>query len=110
MNRLWKFLPALVATIGLAIGAQRALAVEGATGAASQAAVAEAAPETASIPIELPEAPAQPSPDELVGGFHGFFIFLGIVLFVGIVAGAIAHGSHHDWYDDCEDDWHHCHH
>lgn len=68
---------------------------------------ADAAP-AASIPIELPEAPATPSPAELVGGWHGIvflFIFL-VVLTAAIVLALEATHAHHFWHD-CEHCYHH---
>ena len=116
MQTVWRtilrFVPALVAALGLGLG-PTAWAGERATAAA---AAAEASIDAeASIPIELPEGPAEPRPEELVGGYHGWVIFWGIVVFVAVVvavADAAYHSHHHHHVWDgcqCEKHWHHGH-
>jgi hypothetical protein len=65
------------------------------------------APST-STPIELPDAPTLPSPNEVVGGF--LFVILGVLgmLFVvGIVVVVTLEATHHHLFGDCEECRHH---
>jgi hypothetical protein len=65
-----------------------------------------------STPIELPESPARPSEDELVGGFVGVVVTVGVILFVILVAFGVTivvceATHHHIFVHDCEECRHH---
>jgi hypothetical protein len=88
---------------------QRLLAADAASTQPPTATAASAATTTPSIPIELPNGPALPSPDEPVGGF--ILELIVALLLVGLVVGAVLLilelTHHHIFIHDCEECRHH---
>ena len=63
--------------------------------------------ERPSTPIELPDAPARPAKDELVGGFIGLVVTvlvvgLIVIIVIGVVIG-VAEAHHHHVFYECEE-------
>jgi hypothetical protein len=99
ISRLWRFL--ISSTIALSLGGAAIAETRPGTGATSAAG-------SGSVPIELPAAPATPSPNEVVGGFFlEFFVVLGVLLFIGVMVVVILEASHHHVIFECEECHHH---
>jgi hypothetical protein len=98
-SRLSRFL--ISSTVALSLAGAAIAETRPGTGATSAAG-------SGSVPIELPDAPAMPSPNEVVGGFFvEFFVVLGVILFIGIMVVVILEASHHHVLFECEECHHH---
>lgn len=65
----------------------------------------EVAPRAASIPIELPDTSSLG--EDLVGGVHGIFVALAVIVVVGVLVWVVLELTHHHVLIRCERCLHH---